>query len=122
MTKDSVDFVRQGAFVALGMILVEQSEASSPSLSSTRSAPNRSITPSVIATLHTFHLFIVLLPFAFLTANHVPRSFCPFSRVASFIFYVGGDGGGPCVTTCVCKLGGEGTGGACAEAAAHEGV
>lgn len=37
MTKDSVDFVRQGAFVALGMILVEQSEASSPSLSSTRS-------------------------------------------------------------------------------------
>ncbi|TFK41267.1 armadillo-type protein [Crucibulum laeve] len=36
MTKDSVDFVRQGAFIALGMILVEQSEASSPSLASTR--------------------------------------------------------------------------------------
>lgn len=36
MTKDSVDFVRQGAFVALGMILVQQSDASSPSLASTR--------------------------------------------------------------------------------------
>ncbi|KAJ7487490.1 armadillo-type protein [Mycena galericulata] len=36
MTKDSVDFVRQGAFIALGMILVQQSEASSPSLASTR--------------------------------------------------------------------------------------
>ncbi|KIY63518.1 26S proteasome regulatory complex, non-ATPase subcomplex, Rpn2/Psmd1 subunit [Cylindrobasidium torrendii FP15055 ss-10] len=36
MTKDSVDFVRQGAFVALGMILVEQSEAAAPSLASTR--------------------------------------------------------------------------------------
>lgn len=36
MTKDSVDFVRQGAFIALGMILVEQSEASSPSLAATR--------------------------------------------------------------------------------------
>ncbi|OBZ79605.1 26S proteasome non-ATPase regulatory subunit 1 [Grifola frondosa] len=36
MTKDSVDFVRQGAFIALGMVLVEQSEASSPSLASTR--------------------------------------------------------------------------------------
>ncbi|KZT05866.1 26S proteasome regulatory complex non-ATPase subcomplex Rpn2/Psmd1 subunit [Laetiporus sulphureus 93-53] len=36
MTKDSVDFVRQGAFVALGMILVEQSEVSAPSLASTR--------------------------------------------------------------------------------------
>jgi 26S proteasome regulatory subunit N2 len=34
-TKDSVDFVRQGAFIALGMILVQQSEASSPSLAST---------------------------------------------------------------------------------------
>ncbi|THH10931.1 hypothetical protein EW145_g999 [Phellinidium pouzarii] len=29
MTKDPVDFVRQGAFVALGMVLVQQSEASS---------------------------------------------------------------------------------------------
>ncbi|KAF9535345.1 armadillo-type protein [Crepidotus variabilis] len=37
MTKDSVDFVRQGAFIALGMILVEQTEASSPSLAATRS-------------------------------------------------------------------------------------
>ncbi|KAF9229179.1 26S proteasome regulatory complex non-ATPase subcomplex Rpn2/Psmd1 subunit [Gyrodon lividus] len=36
MTKDGVDFVRQGAFVALGMILVQQSEASSASMSSTR--------------------------------------------------------------------------------------
>ncbi|KAH6917463.1 26S proteasome subunit RPN2a [Coprinopsis sp. MPI-PUGE-AT-0042] len=36
MTKDSVDFVRQGAFIALGMVLVEQSEASSPSIASTR--------------------------------------------------------------------------------------
>jgi 26S proteasome regulatory subunit N2 len=37
MTKDGVDFVRQGAFIALGMILVQQSEVSSPSLSPTRS-------------------------------------------------------------------------------------
>ncbi|KAF9040511.1 armadillo-type protein [Panaeolus papilionaceus] len=36
MTKDSVDFVKQGAFIALGMILIEQSEASSPSLASIR--------------------------------------------------------------------------------------
>ena len=36
MTKDSVDFVRQGAFIALGMILVQQSDASSPSLASIR--------------------------------------------------------------------------------------
>jgi 26S proteasome regulatory subunit N2 len=36
MTKDSIDFVRQGAFIALGMILVEQSEASLPSLASIR--------------------------------------------------------------------------------------
>lgn len=36
MTKDSVDFVRQGAFIALGMVMVEQSEGSSPSLASTR--------------------------------------------------------------------------------------
>ncbi|KAG9126952.1 proteasome regulatory particle base subunit, partial [Ceratobasidium sp. 392] len=36
MTKDPVDFVRQGAFISLGMILVQQSEASSPSLSTTR--------------------------------------------------------------------------------------
>lgn len=37
MTKDSVDFVRQGAFVALGMILVQQSEAASSSMVSIRS-------------------------------------------------------------------------------------
>ncbi|KAH7883493.1 26S proteasome regulatory complex non-ATPase subcomplex Rpn2 Psmd1 subunit [Phlebopus sp. FC_14] len=36
MTKDSVDFVRQGAFIALGMILVQQSETSSPSMPFTR--------------------------------------------------------------------------------------
>ncbi|KAK0478260.1 hypothetical protein IW261DRAFT_1482577 [Armillaria novae-zelandiae] len=36
MTRDSVDFVRQGAFIALGLILVEQSDASSSSLASTR--------------------------------------------------------------------------------------
>ena len=36
MTKDGVDFVRQGAFIALGMVLVQQSEASSPSMSSIR--------------------------------------------------------------------------------------
>ncbi|KAI6153672.1 26S proteasome regulatory complex non-ATPase subcomplex Rpn2 Psmd1 subunit [Pisolithus tinctorius] len=35
MTKDGVDFVRQGAFIALGMILVQQSE-STPSMASTR--------------------------------------------------------------------------------------
>jgi len=37
MTKDSVDFVRQGAFIALGMILVQQSEATSSSMASIRS-------------------------------------------------------------------------------------
>lgn len=35
MTKDPVDFVRQGAFVSLAMILVQQSDAAS-SLTSTR--------------------------------------------------------------------------------------
>ncbi|KAF8873912.1 hypothetical protein CPB84DRAFT_1853839 [Gymnopilus junonius] len=34
--KNSVEFVRQGTFIALGMILVEQSEASSSALSPTR--------------------------------------------------------------------------------------
>ena len=34
-TKDSADFVRQGAFIALGLIPVQQFEASSPSLAST---------------------------------------------------------------------------------------
>nr|GAT44102.1 predicted protein [Mycena chlorophos] len=36
MTKDGVDFVRQGAFIALGMILVQQSEASVPAVGTTR--------------------------------------------------------------------------------------
>jgi 26S proteasome regulatory subunit N2 len=36
MTKDSVGFVCQGVFIVLGMILMQQSEASSPSLTSTR--------------------------------------------------------------------------------------
>ena len=36
MTKDSVDFVRQGALIALGMILVQQSEAASTSMASIR--------------------------------------------------------------------------------------
>ncbi|EIW86814.1 26S proteasome regulatory complex non-ATPase subcomplex Rpn2 Psmd1 subunit [Coniophora puteana RWD-64-598 SS2] len=43
MTKDSVDFVRQGAFIALGMILVQQSEASSISMASTRAMYTRVI-------------------------------------------------------------------------------
>ena len=37
MTKDSVDFVRQGALIALGMVLVQQSEATSSSIASIRS-------------------------------------------------------------------------------------
>jgi 26S proteasome regulatory subunit N2 len=37
-TKDSADFVRQGAFIALGLILVQQFEASSPSLASTHAS------------------------------------------------------------------------------------
>ena len=36
MTKDGVEFVRQGAFIVLAMILVQESGASSPSMSSTR--------------------------------------------------------------------------------------
>jgi hypothetical protein len=36
LNADLKDFVRQGAFIALSMILVQQSEASSPSLTSTR--------------------------------------------------------------------------------------
>jgi 26S proteasome regulatory subunit N2 len=43
MTKDSIDFVRQGAYIALGMILVEQSEAASPAIVSVRSAYNKVI-------------------------------------------------------------------------------
>jgi 26S proteasome regulatory subunit N2 len=36
MTKDPVDFVRQGALIALGMILVQQSEAATPASNATR--------------------------------------------------------------------------------------
>ncbi len=43
MTRDSVDFVRQGAFIALGMVLVQQSEASSLSMASTRTLYNKII-------------------------------------------------------------------------------
>jgi 26S proteasome regulatory subunit N2 len=51
MTKDSVDFVRQGAFIALGMILIEQSEASSASFASTRAKYAK-----VIADKHEDHM------------------------------------------------------------------
>jgi len=44
MTKDSVDFVRQGAFIALGMILVQQSEAASSSMASIRSLYTKIVT------------------------------------------------------------------------------
>ncbi|KAI0375292.1 26S proteasome regulatory complex non-ATPase subcomplex Rpn2/Psmd1 subunit [Pilatotrama ljubarskyi] len=47
MTRDSVDFVRQGALIALGMILVEQSEASSPSL-----APTRALYAKIVSDKH----------------------------------------------------------------------
>ena len=36
MTKDPVDFVRQGALIALGMVLVQQNETQSPKVGSTR--------------------------------------------------------------------------------------
>jgi 26S proteasome regulatory subunit N2 len=36
MTKDPVDFVRQGAFISLAMILVQQTEAQSPYVAETR--------------------------------------------------------------------------------------
>lgn len=38
MTKDSVDFVRQGALIALSMILLQQTEAGSPSVAPTRAS------------------------------------------------------------------------------------
>ena len=41
MTKDGTDFVRQGAYIALGMILVQQPEAVSPAISTTRGAYNK---------------------------------------------------------------------------------
>lgn len=47
MTRDSVDFVRQGAFIALGMVLVQQSEASSPSM-----VPTRALYAKIIADKH----------------------------------------------------------------------
>lgn len=47
MTKDSVDFVRQGAFIALGMVLVQQSEAASPSM-----APTRALYAKIVADKH----------------------------------------------------------------------
>lgn len=43
MTKDGTDFVRQGAYIALGMILVQQSTASSSVISSIRSTYNKVI-------------------------------------------------------------------------------
>jgi len=43
MTKDPVDFVRQGAFIALGMILVQQSEASSPFMSPIRTLYTKTV-------------------------------------------------------------------------------
>lgn len=43
MTRDPVDFVKQGAFVALGMILVQQSEAATPSISSIRALYTKTV-------------------------------------------------------------------------------
>ncbi len=43
MTKDVVDFVRQGAFIALGMILVEQPDTSSSAITSIRSTYSKVI-------------------------------------------------------------------------------
>lgn len=47
MTKDPVDFVRQGAFVSLAMILIQQSEASSRSI-----APTRTLFSKIISDKH----------------------------------------------------------------------
>jgi len=41
MTKDPVDFVRQGAFISLAMILIQHSEAQSPKVASTRELFNK---------------------------------------------------------------------------------
>ena len=43
MTKDVIDFVRQGAFMALGMVLVQQSEASSAASTAVRTSYNKII-------------------------------------------------------------------------------
>src|ERR1700761_4874663 len=47
MTKDPTDFVRQGALIALGMVLVQQSEGSSSSL-----APTRALYQKIISDKH----------------------------------------------------------------------
>jgi 26S proteasome regulatory subunit N2 len=41
MTKNFVDFVCPGAFIAVGMILIQQSKGSSPSLITTRALYNK---------------------------------------------------------------------------------
>ncbi|KAK4900683.1 proteasome regulatory particle base subunit [Elasticomyces elasticus] len=43
MTKDSVDFVRQGAFIALAMIMVQQNEAMNPKVNTIRKQLQKSI-------------------------------------------------------------------------------
>ncbi|KAK1059918.1 proteasome regulatory particle base subunit [Friedmanniomyces endolithicus] len=43
MTKDSVDFVRQGAFIALAMIMVQQNEALNPKVNTIRKQLQKSI-------------------------------------------------------------------------------
>jgi 26S proteasome regulatory subunit N2 len=47
LTKDSVDFVRQGALIGLGMVLVEQSEAAAPQM-----APTRALYAKIVADKH----------------------------------------------------------------------
>lgn len=47
MTKDGVDSVCQGTFIGLGVILVQQPEASSPSL-----APTRALYSKVLSDRH----------------------------------------------------------------------
>lgn len=43
MTKDPVDFVRQGALIALGMVLVQQSDASCPAAPAMRALCQKSV-------------------------------------------------------------------------------
>ena len=47
MTKDPVDFVRQGAFISLALILIQQSEAQSP-----KAGPIRELFSKVVANKH----------------------------------------------------------------------
>jgi hypothetical protein len=47
MTRDSVDFVRQGAYIALAFVLIQQSEAQSP-----RSTAIRELFAKVVADKH----------------------------------------------------------------------